>query len=103
MIAQKFKRKHGVALLLFPAVFAGLGTGLVSAQDGRSRLASTTSSNPAVMANHAKNHAGPEVSTEPKEHGLPQEATEIERLFGLPITNSMVVTWDHGAVPDRFC
>jgi F-type H+-transporting ATPase subunit a len=28
-----------------------------------------------------------------KEHGLPQSAVEIGRFFGLPITNSMVVTW----------
>jgi F-type H+-transporting ATPase subunit a len=27
------------------------------------------------------------------EHGLSQKAVEIGRLFGLPITNSMVVTW----------
>jgi hypothetical protein len=38
MIAQKSKRKHKVALLLFSAVFAALGTGLVYAQDRESRL-----------------------------------------------------------------
>src|SRR4051794_4921495 len=27
------------------------------------------------------------------EHGLPQQAVEIARPFGFPITNSMVVTW----------
>jgi F-type H+-transporting ATPase subunit a len=31
--------------------------------------------------------------SEPVEHGLPQSAVEIGRLFGFPITNSMVVTW----------
>jgi F-type H+-transporting ATPase subunit a len=30
---------------------------------------------------------------EPVEHGLSQKAIEIARPFGLPITNSMVVTW----------
>jgi F-type H+-transporting ATPase subunit a len=30
---------------------------------------------------------------ENKEHGLPQQAVEIARPFGFPITNSMVVTW----------
>src|SRR5690242_7732365 len=30
---------------------------------------------------------------EVKEESLPQHAVEIGRLFGLPITNSMVVTW----------
>jgi F-type H+-transporting ATPase subunit a len=31
--------------------------------------------------------------TVPIQHGLTQEAPEIARIFGLPITNSMVVTW----------
>jgi F-type H+-transporting ATPase subunit a len=31
--------------------------------------------------------------SEEKEHGLSQKAVEIGNLFGLPITNSMVVTW----------
>jgi F-type H+-transporting ATPase subunit a len=30
---------------------------------------------------------------EPVEHGLSQQAVEIARPFGFPITNSMVVTW----------
>lgn len=30
---------------------------------------------------------------EPAAHGLPQSAVEIGRVLGLPITNSMVVTW----------
>jgi F-type H+-transporting ATPase subunit a len=30
---------------------------------------------------------------EPVSHGLPQKAVELARPFGLPITNSMVVTW----------
>ena len=33
--------------------------------------------------------AGPE----PQEHGLSQQAIEIARPFGFPITNSMIVTW----------
>jgi F-type H+-transporting ATPase subunit a len=28
-----------------------------------------------------------------EEHGLPQSAVEISRPFGLPVTNSMLVTW----------
>ena len=31
--------------------------------------------------------------SQPVEHGLPQNAVEIGRPFGFPITNSMVVTW----------
>ena len=32
-------------------------------------------------------------SPEAKEHGLTQEAVDIAHVFGLPITNSMFVTW----------
>ena len=85
--------KPRLALLLFPAVFAGLGAGLVFAQDAKLRSASATSSNVAVKSNQAENGARPAVSTGPEEHGLTQEANEIARLFALPITNSMVVTW----------
>jgi F-type H+-transporting ATPase subunit a len=28
-----------------------------------------------------------------EEHGLPQEAVEVGRLYGFPITNSMIVSW----------
>jgi F-type H+-transporting ATPase subunit a len=82
-----------VTLLLFPTVFAVLGAGMVFAQDAGSRLTSATPSNAAVRSNPAENGARPAVSPEPKEQGLTQEANEIARLFGLPITNSMVVTW----------
>src|SRR5215470_18895516 len=32
-------------------------------------------------------------AAEHEEHGVPQKAVEIAKPFGLPITNSMVVTW----------
>jgi F-type H+-transporting ATPase subunit a len=32
-------------------------------------------------------------ASEPEEHGIPQAAMEIARPFGLPITNSMFVSW----------
>jgi F-type H+-transporting ATPase subunit a len=35
----------------------------------------------------------PTESPEREEHGLSQKADEITRLFGFPITNSMVVSW----------
>ena len=31
--------------------------------------------------------------TEGEEQGLPQSAMEIARVFGFPVTNSMVVSW----------
>ena len=42
----------------------------------------------ASSESHAVNQAA-----EPEEHGIPQSATEIARPFGLPITNSMFVSW----------
>jgi F-type H+-transporting ATPase subunit a len=82
-----------VALLLLPAVFAGLGTGVVFAQDASSRLPSATSSNSAAKSNQAEEAVHPAVNTGSDEQGLTQEANEIARLFGMAITNSMVVTW----------
>ena len=93
MIAPKSKAKHRVALLVLCAVAAGMGTGNAIAQDENARPIATPSSNPVVKANGSENGACPEVSPEPKEHGLTQDATEIARVLGLPITNSMVVTW----------
>jgi F-type H+-transporting ATPase subunit a len=73
MIAREPKLRFQTTFLC-AALFAVLGSSLVFAQDG-------------------EKSAPPEVSLEPKEHGLTQEAVELGRLFGLPITNSMIVTW----------
>jgi F-type H+-transporting ATPase subunit a len=35
----------------------------------------------------------PNQSHKQEEHGLPQQAVEIGKLFGLPITNSMLLSW----------
>jgi F0F1-type ATP synthase membrane subunit a len=35
----------------------------------------------------------PSASSQPGEHGLSQKAQEIARIFGIPITNSMIVNW----------
>lgn len=73
MIVQESKLKYRVAFLC-AALIAGLGSGLVCAQE-------------------AERSARPVSSPELKENGLTQEAVELGRLIGLPITNSMVVTW----------
>ena len=49
----------------------------------------TTTAAAATMATQAHDSA----AGEPAAHGLPQSAVELARPFGLPITNSMVVTW----------
>jgi F-type H+-transporting ATPase subunit a len=90
MIAHEPKLKHGVALTLLPAFLACLGAVWVFADSAQLVPTSAVSS---VKSNHVENSARPPVSPEPEEHGLTQEANEITRLFGLPITNSMIVTW----------
>lgn len=40
----------------------------------------------------------PAASPGPEERGLPRGAGEVARVFGLPVTNSMVVTWITAAV-----
>jgi F-type H+-transporting ATPase subunit a len=45
-------------------------------------------------AGRAESAPGPQAAaTEHEEHGVSQKAVEIGRPFGLPITNSMVMTW----------
>ena len=54
---------------------------------------------PAIWAGETSSHGIPakgNVATavaEPEEEGLPQQAVEIARPFGFPITNSMFVSW----------
>jgi hypothetical protein len=50
--------------------------------------------NPAVDFRTAgQGAAKPAAVQEQEDHGLPQQAVEIGRPFGFPITNSMVVSW----------
>ena len=47
----------------------------------------------AIAAAAGEHPAGSSAAAEEGKHGLPQAPVEIARLFGFPITNSMVVTW----------
>jgi F-type H+-transporting ATPase subunit a len=81
------------ALLLFAAILTGVGAGPVFAQDGKAERTSRRSANPATKSNEADHAADLAASTGREVEGLTQKANEIARVFGLPITNSMVVTW----------
>jgi F-type H+-transporting ATPase subunit a len=87
------KRNLRAALLLFSVAFAVLDAGIVCAQDAGSQLTPAPPSDANVRTDSAENGVRPAVSPEPEEEGLTRKANEIARLFGLPITNSMVVTW----------
>jgi F-type H+-transporting ATPase subunit a len=64
-----------------------LGAGFVSL------AGSATSAKEMVGRGNAKQGSLPAATAEPEEHHLPQNAVEIARPFGFPITNSMVVGW----------
>jgi F-type H+-transporting ATPase subunit a len=93
MSAYELNLKRTMALLLFAACLAGLGAGRVFAQDAKSEPPSATSAKAATKSNQAEHAAGLAANTGPEEEGLTQEANEIGRVFGVPITNSMIVTW----------
>jgi F-type H+-transporting ATPase subunit a len=73
-------------LLLLTAVFMGLTADMALAMGTESEAASG-------IAAKAPQQGAPAAGHEAQEHGLSQKAVEIGRLFGFPITNSMVVTW----------
>jgi F-type H+-transporting ATPase subunit a len=51
------------------------------------------SDRPSATADIAVDHGAAVTNTEKDENTLPQKAVEIGRVFGLPITNSMLVSW----------
>jgi len=94
MTVYDLNLKRPAALLLSAAILAGLGAGPLFAQDAKSEPTSAKSSRATITSNQAGHQADLTAST--GSEGLSKEANEIVRLFGLPITNSMVVTWMSG-------
>lgn len=77
------------SLLLGPffiAFLVVLNGHVAFADTAKSQVAPAT---PASAAEQSK----PAATPEPEEHGLSQKAVEIGKVFGFPITNSMVVSW----------
>lgn len=90
-IAILSKTKIRAALLLFSAVFC---TATKSSIGGELEQTLPTLRNSAVVIPRSSvSESLPSGSSQPAEHGLSQKAEEIARLFGFPITNSMIVTW----------
>jgi F-type H+-transporting ATPase subunit a len=94
-IAQKagtlLALETGLALVFF-VVCAGLSAGLTSAAGGPPAVAPGTASS--AVATHSVSEPGaPPTIPDQEEHGLSQKAAEITRVYGFPITNSMVVSW----------
>jgi F-type H+-transporting ATPase subunit a len=85
--------KHTVALRLFCTILACAGTAQVLARDGKPPLVAPIQAGPPVKPDEAAAGARSAASPDAEEGGLTQGANVIGRFLGLPITNSMVVTW----------
>ena len=83
--------KTKLALLIFAAIFMGLSAVLMFAAE--SHFASAKSANAAASNLITEQGGAPLAIAEEEEHHLSQKAEEIARVFNLPITNSMVVSW----------
>jgi F-type H+-transporting ATPase subunit a len=73
--------------LLFVAVFISFGGTSRCGADAKADVALASTADPAQQ----DRSVAPNVKQE--EHGISQSALEVVRLFGFPITNSMVITW----------
>jgi F-type H+-transporting ATPase subunit a len=72
--------------MLVIAVFVGLCAHLTPAASAQ------PVATPAMLTGTA-GQGGPAAISEPEAHGLSQKAVEVARVFGFPITNSIVVSW----------
>ena len=72
--------------LLLVALFLGLSVQVALA------LSAESGADHSISTSNAKQSA-PATNLEKQEHGLSQGAVEIGRVFGFPVSNSMVVSW----------
>jgi F-type H+-transporting ATPase subunit a len=82
--------RAGLALM-FVAMFLGLTVG---AKLGMGAQSGVPASNKVLAAAPSREQGGAAKSVpQQEEHGLSPKAEEITRIFGFPITNSMIVSW----------
>lgn len=74
------------AVVLLAAIFAELCVNAKLAVGEESKVASARSSSTQTEGLHSTN-------PEREEHGLPEKAGDLTKVFGLPISNSMIVSW----------
>jgi len=79
----KLKNRRSLLLVVLLIVVSATWTVAMGAQSDR----------PSTTSAATVNHSATVTNAEPKENGLPQKAVEIGRVFGFPITNSMLVSW----------
>jgi F-type H+-transporting ATPase subunit a len=78
--------------VVFLAVFVGFSAHLTLLAGARPGIASAKSASAGSSQSNPE-PGGLPAPPEQDEHGLSQNAVEIGRIFGFPITNSMVVSW----------
>src|SRR5215831_8734991 len=80
-------------VLVFVAVLLAVSANVTLAGGGQSDGAPATPAGAVAGQGNSEQGPQPAAAPEQEEHGLSQKAVEITRLFGFPITNSMIVSW----------
>lgn len=86
------KLKTKLALVFFVSC-VGLSADLTFAARARAEVASVTAASAVASQSVPETRGLSPAAPEQEEHGLTPRAVEITRVFGLPITNSMIVSW----------
>ncbi len=82
-----------LTLLSAAAVFMLLGNAPANAANAGSNTALAKAASSEVEGGKTEQGTPSAATPEPEEHGLPQAAVEIARPLGIPISNSMIVSW----------
>lgn len=85
--------RAGATVGLFVAVFICLSGQFAFAMGGGTARSSAPMASELIASEQGAPAATAEQIAEEEEHGLSQKAIDVTRVFGFPITNSMVVTW----------
>jgi hypothetical protein len=89
---RRLKLGIKLALSIFATWFMTVNAHLTFAQKERTRT-TFASANQVIGQRSTETGNSPAPIAATQEHGLSQKAVEIARPLGLPITNSMVVSW----------
>ena len=87
------KRKTLFALVLLAAIFGELSVSVKFAVGAESEVSSATSGSTLTDSDNSEQGVSRATIPQEEEHGLPQKADDLTRIFGLPISNSMIVSW----------
>ena len=87
------KLKAKVMLVFLVAAIMGLSAKVMFAVDAPSDVVPASVTTAVAVQSHSDQEDLAPVTAERESHGLPQKAVEITRVFGIPITNSMIVSW----------